>query len=221
MAVLSLILISLTMSFQAATAPRSVPVGEEPRHHVRWENKYLRVIEAIVPPGDTTLYHTHSRDNVPIAIKPCRLRTTLLGSSPSNETSVVPGTTTWAVATYTHQIENLGGGPIHYIDAELISATGIKAEPTLNGLPGHTLIFENEKVRAYRVILKPGQSTGSHTHRLPFLNVSVSGGELIEDRKGTKQKFNPGSFAWFDKPLTHSLKNGGTTEYEMVDLELK
>lgn len=224
MALLSLVLIALSMSLQTGVAPKSVPVGEEPRHHVRFENKYVRVIEAIFPPGDTTLYHTHSRDNVPIAIEPATLRTTLLGSSQSANATVERGRTTWAVATYTHQIENLGEGRVHYIDVELISSPGIKSEPTLNGLPGHTLIFENEKVRAYRVILQPGQSTGSHKHTLSFLNVSVTEGELVvetADKKSSKQKFSPGAFAWSDGPLTHSLRNGGTSTYEMVDLELK
>lgn len=221
---LSFVLIAISLIQQTATAPRVVPVGEEPRHHVRFENKYVRVIEAIFPAGDTTLFHTHSRDNVPIAIEPATLRTTLLGSSASTDSTVERGRTTWAAATYTHEIKNLGQGKVHYIDAEIIAPSGMQSEPTLNGVPGHTLIFENEKVRAYRVILQPGQSTGLHKHGLSFLNVSVSGGELVVEaagKKGSKQKLRPGEFAWSDAPVTHSVKNSGPQAYEMVDLELK
>lgn len=225
MTLLSFVLIALSLILQSTAAvPKVVPVGKEPRHHVRFENKYVRVIEAIFPAGDTTLYHTHSLDNVPIAIEPATLRTTLLGSSGSTDAAVERGRTTWAVATYTHQIRNLGKGRVHYIDAEVIASPGVKSDATLNGLPGHSLIFENEKVRAYRVILQPGQATGSHKHGLPFLNVSVSGGELIvgvEGRKSSKEKFRPGAFAWFDGPMTHSLRNSGAQPHEMVDVEWK
>lgn len=225
MTLLSFVLIGFFLSFQStATSPKAVPVASEPRHHVRFENKYVRVIEAIFPAGDTTLYHTHSLDNVPIAIEPATLRTTFLGSSESTDSVVERGRTTWAAATYTHQIRNLGKGRVHYIDAEVIASPGLKSPPTLNGLPGHMLIFENEKVRAYRVILQPGQATGSHKHGLPFLSVSVSGGDLAAETQGGKrsqQKLRPGAFSWFDGPLTHSLKNAGTQTYEMVDLEWK
>jgi quercetin dioxygenase-like cupin family protein len=224
MTFLSLILVGLSLAAQAAPAPKVVPVSEEPRHHVRFENKYVRVIEAIFPAGDTTLFHTHSRDNVPIAIEPALLRTTVLGSSTFSDSTVERGRTTWAAATYTHQIRNLGSGRVHFIDAEVIASPGIRSEPTLNGLPGHTLIFENEKVRAYRVILQPGQSTGGHKHGLSFLNVSVSGGELAVEsggKKSSKQKVSPGAFSWSDGPLTHSVKNLGSAGYEMVDVEWK
>ena len=37
-----------------------VPVTQEPRHHVRLENEYLRIIEAIIEPGDQSLFHRHA-----------------------------------------------------------------------------------------------------------------------------------------------------------------
>ena len=223
---LSLLLIAFSLSFQTGAAPKKVvPVGEEPRHHIKFENKYVRVIDAVVAAGDTTLYHTHSRDNVPIAIEGGSLKIALAGSGqPPAEQTVEVGRTTWAPGEYTHQITNTGKTRVRFIDAEVVSSPGLKSDTTLTGIAGHTLIFENDRVRAYRVTLQPGQSTGAHKHGLSFLNVSVSGGDLLvenADKKATKQKIKPGAFAWFDGPLTHSVKNGGAAPYEMVDLELK
>jgi len=44
----------------AAQAP--VPLSGEPRHHLKFENQYVRVFDVLVPPGDATLFHTHSND---------------------------------------------------------------------------------------------------------------------------------------------------------------
>ena len=36
-----------------------VPVREEPRHHPVLQNKYIRLLDVWLPPGDTTLFHIH------------------------------------------------------------------------------------------------------------------------------------------------------------------
>lgn len=226
MFIFSILLTLVTFTFQATAPQGAVPVGNEPRHHVKFENKYVRVIDAIIEAGDTTLYHTHSRDNVPIAIQGGHLRTTVAGSGqPPTESSVEKGRTTWATATYTHQIKNLSASRVRFIDVEIISSPGVKGDaPSMVGIPGHSLVFENERVRAYRVILQPGESTASHTHGHSFLNVSVSGGEVVVEntgRKGAKMAIKPGSFAWFDGPITHAIKNSGPNVYEAIDVELK
>ncbi len=222
----SLLLTLLALTLQAAALQTAVPVGDEPRHHVRFENRYVRVIEAIIPAGDTTLFHTHSRDNVPIAIEGGSLRTTLVGSGqPPTESTVEKGRAWWAQAAYTHQITNTGKARVRFIDAEIIASPGVTDDvPPLTGIAGHTLLFENERARAYRVMLQPGQASGAHKHGRSFLNVSVSGGAVyIEtpNKKGAKTIIKPGSYAWFDGPLTHSLKNVGSTAYEAIDIELK
>jgi hypothetical protein len=37
-----------------------VPVHEEPRHHLVFQNKEIRILNVLVPPGDTTQYHIHT-----------------------------------------------------------------------------------------------------------------------------------------------------------------
>ena len=76
----------LSFAFVVALPLQSaVPVLNEPRHHVKFENKYVRVIDASVPIGDATLFHTHSIDNVPIAISGGKLKTQLAGHFPTPE----------------------------------------------------------------------------------------------------------------------------------------
>jgi hypothetical protein len=56
-----------------------VPVTQEPRHHVRFENEYLRIIEAIIVPGDQSLFHRHAVDSIIITgPEPTKVRVEIL-----------------------------------------------------------------------------------------------------------------------------------------------
>ena len=46
----------------------AVPVEQEPRHRVVFQNKNVRIYDALIPPGDLSLFHTHSFDNVFVVV---------------------------------------------------------------------------------------------------------------------------------------------------------
>jgi mannose-6-phosphate isomerase-like protein (cupin superfamily) len=204
---------------------QSVPVGEEPRHHVVFQNKYVRVIDARVPSGDVTLFHTHDTDNVPVAINGGRMRTELLGG-PASESTVETGGVWFAKATYTHKISNIGATPLRFIDAEILAPSGLDASiaPPLDKVGGHKLEIENEKVRVYRVTVGPGETIPMHTHVLPWLDVEVTGGKIaVSPQAQSKQtaEMKPGDFRWHDAGESYSLSNLGNTRYEAIEIEWK
>lgn len=219
------LLFALLVLVLQAAPQKVVPVGNEPRHHVKFENKYVRIIDAIIKPGDTTLHHTHDRDNIPVAIDGGTLRTVLAGTPEPTESTVENGRAWWAPGGYTHQIKNVGKGTVRFIDVEVVSSPGsTPGAASLAGVAGHSLIVENERVRIYRLILKPGESTGKHTHAASFVQVAVSGGRLEIDSAGKKLEpvnLKPGAFAWNDGPISHSVKNTGSKPFEGVYIELK
>lgn len=43
----------------SATDDPVVPMVEEPRHRVLWGNSSMHILDLRIPPGDTTLFHTH------------------------------------------------------------------------------------------------------------------------------------------------------------------
>jgi hypothetical protein len=45
-------------------SPEVVPMDKEPHHHVLFRNEFIEVIHATIPPGESTLFHTHSHDSV-------------------------------------------------------------------------------------------------------------------------------------------------------------
>jgi quercetin dioxygenase-like cupin family protein len=202
----------------------AVNVRKEPRHLIKFANKYVRVIDASVRVGDATLFHTHDIDNVPVAITGGDLKTELLGQQGTFST-VATGAVSYARETYTHRITNVGNTDVRFIDAEILASPGNgTAAPPLENVNGLTMAIDNERVRIYRLILEPGQSTGLHTHNLSRLSVVVSKGKVAIETKKQKSQvvdFQPGEFQWHAGETTHTLKNIGTSRFEMVDIEWK
>lgn len=191
-----------------------------------FQNKYVRVIDAIVPPGDVTLFHTHSNDNVPVAISGSRMKTELLGGGTS-ESTVEAGGAWFAKASYTHKISNIGPTTLRFIDAEILVPSGTvaaSASQPLDRVHGQTLEIENDKVRVYRVKLGPGETLPAQTHILPWLGVEVTGGKVALGSRGSKRQVTevkPGEFRWQDGGKASSLTNVGDANYEAIEIEWK
>ena len=99
-----------------------VPVEQEPHHHLVFENQYVRVLDVVVDPGDTTLFHTHSLDNLAVQLTDAIIKRQFPGQpwvdSPAKEGSV--GFTAGTVKPYTHRITNAGSSVFHVLDIEIL-----------------------------------------------------------------------------------------------------
>lgn len=110
------------LSSAKGTAEDPVPVEQEPHHHVIFENQYVRVLDVVVKPGETTLFHKHSLDNVPVILTNADNRTQFAGKdwvpTPAKAESVgfIPG----AAKPYVHRINNQGSTVFHVIDIEVL-----------------------------------------------------------------------------------------------------
>lgn len=104
------------------TAEDPVAVEQEPHHRVVFENQYVRVLDVVVKPGETTLFHRHSIDNVPIILTGADNRTQFAGKdwtpTPAKSGSVgfIPGD----AKPYVHRISNQGSTVYHVIDVEIL-----------------------------------------------------------------------------------------------------
>ena len=104
------------------TAEDPVPVEQEPHHRVIFENQYVCVLDVVVKPGETTLFHKHSLDNVPVILTNADNRTQFAGKdwgpTPAKAESVgfIPG----AAKPYVHRINNQGSTVFHVIDIEVL-----------------------------------------------------------------------------------------------------
>lgn len=66
--------VDATSHLSNGAATSWVPVSEEPHHHEQFANPLVRVYEARIPPGTTTLDHRHDHDTVYLIVRGGRFR---------------------------------------------------------------------------------------------------------------------------------------------------
>jgi quercetin dioxygenase-like cupin family protein len=102
-----------------------VAVEQEPHHHIVFENQYVRVLDVVVNPGDTTLFHTHSLDNLAVQLSDAMIKRQYPGQpwvdAPAKEGSV--GFNAGTQKPYTHRITNAGTSVFHVLDIEILPVT--------------------------------------------------------------------------------------------------
>ena len=192
-----------------APAAAGVPVEREPCHHVVFENGAVKVIDARLPVGVVTLYHTHSADNVPVVIRGGRMTVQPLGGTPQ-PTTPRTGDASVARGGYTHQIANVGAEPLHFLDVE-IHATG-SSTPARPLPDGHTLVLDDVRVRLLRHVA--GHET-EHVHDRGRLAIVVPPGHDASST-GPAGGPRPGEYWWIEAGASGRPVPAGT---EVVEIE--
>lgn len=207
----------------ASAVQAPVPVSAEAHHHLKFENEYVRVYDAVVEPGDETLFHVHSSDYVYISLSDAHLKAQILGG-PVVDLSLKSGQSVFTKAPTTHRVINPGPTVFRCIAAEILkSPNGSAQEPPMN-VPGYSVLLENDLVRVVRLVLDPGQSTGLHTHNLMSLGVAVTAARMAYQEPGQEKQvaeLKAGDFNWHRVKRTHTVTNVGQTRFEAVEIEWK
>jgi quercetin dioxygenase-like cupin family protein len=110
------------VSKAAGTLADPVAVEQEPHHHVVFENQYVRVLDVVLKPGETTLFHRHSLDNVAVQLSDATTKRQSAGQdwadAPVKDGSV--GFFGGAKTPYVHRIMNTGSSVFHVLDVEIL-----------------------------------------------------------------------------------------------------
>jgi hypothetical protein len=206
----------------SAAAP--VEIADEPMHHIRLLNSSVRVYEAIIPAGEATLFHTHRFNGVGIDMTAVRLEVEKVGAAPE-QFETVPGDI-WpanAVEPFTHRVTNHGAIPFRSIVVERLNAPREGAEPATPLLEQEPAL-DNDLFRAYRVTLKPGETTSDVALRPDTAMIAVSGGQVVWGSPGkapTLKSMAPGELEWIPALIRTSIANTGVTDFVAVVIELK
>jgi quercetin dioxygenase-like cupin family protein len=209
---------------------RPVPILQAPFHVPIFTNEYVTLLKINVPPGRTTGYHTHSSDSVSVNIEPADMTNQNFGSP-----DVTPpargerGRTNFANTVKegprTHKASNVGPTPFHNVTFILKNSGPYGFTPSARaGVKGYTQILDNARVRGWRVVLEPEQSTGEITQQAPGLRIVIDGGILAEVVPGQANRgmsLSAGDFLWQEVGTTRAVKNTGPTRIDFVEFELK
>jgi quercetin dioxygenase-like cupin family protein len=107
----------------ASQASEPVPVEQEPHHRWIFENQYVRVLDVVLAPGESTLFHTHSHDSIAVRLTDSKVQEQPADGEWKPASRVLPGESRYMEATnkpYTHRVKNIGNTPFHVIDIELL-----------------------------------------------------------------------------------------------------
>lgn len=220
-------LVVLSATLLAADARQSsgdspVPVEQEPHHHTVLRNDSILVMHVTIPPGERTLYHIHPRDRAAIELSQSNISQQNLNEAEGPSTRTEPGDLSApadGAKPTIHRVHNLGPGTFDVLDIEFFH----RPEQPSSAEAGPVAI-ENPSARLYKWTLAPGATSPMHSHTRPYLIVAATSLPLkmmSPDGQTFSHEIEAGDFHWIESKVTHSLTNEGTTQGQIVEVELK
>ena len=198
-----------------------VPVREEPRHHPVLVNKYIRLLDVWIKPGDTTQFHIHATPSLFVILSNTNTVSQIKGEGWQSGVSN-PGTTWYRSFTpdvLVHRVANIDTIPFHVNDIEILSS--YHPEKKTAALP-FPLLFENEKAFAYQ--LKRGDITNNTiSQRGPIIVELISGDgiRLHQSNRKIATNLQAGKYLYIEPGTSFNFMVSGTGEVNLVLFELK
>jgi hypothetical protein len=210
----------------AADSERVVPANEEPRHVVKLENEWVRLVDVEIPEGEQTLYHTHSLDYPYVLVTSVTLYNQIYGEEAKDVKMNAGFIGYYDAATkgaYTHRFINRGPGTFRAIGIELLKPASQSTGPSLPPVAGADIVLDNKRVGAYRIKLAPGASIGPLTISGPSIRVALTDGKLLHELEDTQTetRLAPAQFVFQPQTTTASFTNAGDKDLELVEFVLK
>jgi hypothetical protein len=204
-----------------------VPVNKAAYHVPVFRNELIAVLRVNIPSKRSVGYHIHSMDQISVLIEEADQFGQVLGEQPTPPRRNKRGSVTFTAYSkkqLTHRVNNVGPTAFHNIVIALINPQPKGFAPAPRDVSGYTQLFDNERVRAWRLVLEPGQSAGAIAQTAPGLRVIVDGSEIAESVPGEGDRgmlLRLGDFYWQEPGATRAVRNIGTSRIELVEFELK
>jgi hypothetical protein len=225
----TLLLLGALLGVMPAATPQSVlPVEQTPYHVPAFSNEHVRVLNVFIPAQRTSGFHRHSIDSLGVLISEGPRTTQVLGAPVTTPPVRAAGAVTFSFYSrepIVHAVTATGGAPFHNVVVELLRSAPEGFRPSSReGIAGYTQVLDNERVRAWRLVLAPDEEAPAITQTAPGVRIVVAGGELIERVPGLPDRGiapHAGEFFWQEPGITRAVRNVGTTRLELVEVELK
>ncbi len=220
--------LALVQPAAAQVETPAVPVDKAPFHVPVFRNEYVALVNVQIPPGRMAGYHTHSLDQISVLVGDADTVGQVLGEQPAparrNPRGNV-GFTEYSKKALTHKVSNVGPTPFHNVVITLVYPQRGRFTPgSRSEVAGYTQILDNARVRAWRLVLEPGQAVAAITQSAPGIRVVIDGGEIAENVPGEAERGmapKTGEFFWQEPGVTRAVRNTGTSRIQLVEFELK
>ena len=163
--------------FYSSGLTAQIQVSKESHHKKVLENKYVRLLDVWITPGDTTLFHIHSTPSLFLYFTNTDVGTQILGQGWTKNRNEMGKASyrSFANDTLVHRVSNLGTSLFHVTDVELLSS--YKPNIPIQPLP-FTVIFDNEKAIAYK-LTESSLDKNIISNRRPIIAELVEGHEVV------------------------------------------
>jgi hypothetical protein len=216
----SFLVLLLLWSSHHVVAQDAVAVSKEPRHKNVFENKYLRVLDVHIAPGDTTQLHKHETPSVFISLHPVKTGSQVIIEDGSATVLSIDRKITFEgfyESPRIHRVWNEDTSVFHVMDIEILSK-GNKNKEAPIATESIKLLFEAPVVRAYRVTLGSNQEIKIERKAAILIVGLTDASNVMINKKSFKKE---GDFLFIPPSEKIKLVNGDQQEYSFALLELK
>ena len=202
-----------------------VPVSKEPRHHVVFENDRFRILNVLLPQGDTTQYHVHSTPSVFISLTKTHTASQNIGKQPAEGISAAGNV--WfenlnSPNIKIHRVWNMDTSTFHVMDVELLGKDSGFSTPPLVMQHLH-LSIDTPWVRSYTIRLEKNEQVSIKEQQSGFILVAINeaGIKLSENSAESKPIVKAGSFYIIKANDKFSVTNLNNASANFALLEIK
>lgn len=216
-----LLLIAVLNNTILATA--QVQVRNEPRHHNVFENKFARILDVYLAPGDTTLYHVHNTPSVFIIFANTNVGSQLIGRQPQKGANLVGEVSYDSLNTpRIHRVWNEDTNWFHVMDIELTSTKQKKNISVLQN-PALKLLFNEQQVNGYNIELKAAGNLQLPASAGGWLLISKTESIIEFEINNNVQNriMKPSHYIWIEADKSFSIKLNSKQPGNFVLLQFK
>ena len=208
------------MLFNSVGLKAQVQVSKEPRHKNVLENKYIRLLDVWIPPGDTTLFHIHSTPSVFVHFTNTVVCSQIKGKAweTSKNTEGNASYRSFVNDILVHRVSNCDTVPFHVTDIELLSPYNPTKKSKALPFP---LLYENERVFAYQLTDSSFKNIQLN-NRGPLIAEVVTGEVKYADvTKRTSAIIKTGKCLYIEPGKIFSFVAAGKEKSLMILFEIK
>ncbi len=207
-----------------AFSQQVVPVKDEPRHVPVLLNKYIRIIDARIEDGDTSLFHVHAIPSAFVFLTDLVYDNQPLGKPWSRALSKkgMAWYSGFEGGPSTHRVGVERGERLHAYDIEILSSYGFSRDNLWKPLYADT-IFVSDRCAGYRLQLNTNTTEVKFSGRGPVVAVLVKGEEIeaLQPVSKTFKKLKEEDYAYLKPDVQTTLKLTRGTKAEIVLFEIR
>lgn len=214
----------LVLMLKLSNLSGQVPVHEEPRHHLVFQNKEIRILNVLIPPNDTSQYHTHTTPSLFIRFTNTTTGSQLQGGKASTGKSIA-GTLLFENLAppniRTHRVWNVDKDTFNVMDVEILVKDSVFNNEPLS-MTNLELEIDTNWVRAYRLTMLRGTEfkIKNKGQLLILVSLNVATMQTKQNGKTDYRTLKPGSYFVIGRSQSFSFKNTADKSIPFVLVEL-